>query len=227
LEDTRRQRSGVADDKTTAAPMELNLHLGPTDGTPLADPSQCHHLVGSLVYLTATRPDIAHVVHILSRFVSAPTLVHYVHLLRVLRYLQGIASRRLFYAKSSKLELHAYSDATWASDRVDRRSITGYCIFLGSSPIAWKSKRQSVVSRSSAEAELRALVITTAEIIWLHWLLVDFGVMCTDPTTLQRDNTSAIQIVNNPVKHELTKHIGVDVFFTRDHYQQLSPICTF
>jgi hypothetical protein len=92
--------------------------------------------------------------------------------------------------------------------------------FFGSSPIAWKSKRQSVVSHSSAEAKLRALAITTAEIIWLHWLLADFGVMCTDPTPLQCDNTSAIQIVNNPVKQELTKHIGVDVFFTRYHYQQ-------
>jgi hypothetical protein len=129
----------------------------------------------------------------------------------------------LFYAKSSKLELHAYSDATWASDRVDGRSITGYCIFLGSSPIAWKSKRQSAVSRSSAEAELRALATTTAEIIWLCWLLADFGVMCTDPTPLQCDNTSAIQIVNNPVKHELTKHISVDVFFTRYSDLQYVP----
>jgi hypothetical protein len=133
-------RSGLTDDKTAATPMELNLQLGPTDGTPLADPSRYRHLVGSLVYLTATRPDIAHAVHILSIFVSAPTSVHYAHLLRVLRYLRGTASRRLFYAKSSKLDLHAYSDATWASDRVNRRCITGYCIFLGSYPIAWKSK---------------------------------------------------------------------------------------
>jgi hypothetical protein len=73
--------------------MELNLQLGPTDGTPLVDPSRYRHLVSSLVYLTATRPDIAHVVHILSRFVSAPTSVHYTHLLRVLRYLRGTASQ--------------------------------------------------------------------------------------------------------------------------------------
>jgi hypothetical protein len=73
--------------------MELNLQLGPTDGTPLVDPSRYRHLVSSLVYLTATRPDIAHVVHILSRFVSAPTSVHYAHLLRVLRYLRGTASQ--------------------------------------------------------------------------------------------------------------------------------------
>ena len=101
---------------------------------------------------------------------------------------------------------------------MDRRSITGYyCIFIGISPIAWKSKRQSVVSCSSAEVELRALATTTAEIIWLRWLLVDFGVPCEAPTPLLCDNTSSIQIANNIVKHELTKHIGVDAYFIQSH----------
>jgi hypothetical protein len=92
-------------------------------------------------------------------------------------------------------------------------------IFLGSSHIAWKSKKQTVVSRSTAEAELRALATTTSEIIWLRWLLADLGVSCDTPP-LVCDDTSAIQIANDHVKHELTKHIGVDVFFTRSHCQQ-------
>ena len=120
----------------------------------------------------------------LSQFVSAPTSVHYGHVLRVLRYLRGTVSRRLFYVSSSQLQLHAYSDSTWASDPADRRSITGYCISLGTSLIAWKSKKQTAVSRSSAEAELRALAATTSEIIWLRWLLIDLGVHCDDPTPL-------------------------------------------
>jgi hypothetical protein len=147
-------RSGITDNQMTATPMDLHLQLLPTDGIPLPDPSRYRHLVGSLVYLTVTRPDIAHAVHILSQFVSAHTSVHFGHLLRVLRYLRGTASRCLFYAHNSPLQLHAYSDSTWASDPTDRRSITGYCILLGSSPIAWKSKKQAVVSRSSTEAEL-------------------------------------------------------------------------
>ena len=213
-------RSGLSDTRTVATPMDLHLSLRPTDGTPLEDPSRYRHLVGSLVYLTVTRPDIAHAVQILSQFVSAPTSVHYGHLLRVLRYLRGTKTQCLFYDSNSPLQLHAYSDATWASDPTDRRSITGYCILLGSSPVAWKSKKQAVVSRSSTEAELRALAITTAEIIWIRWLLADLGVSCDSPTLLRCDNTGAIQICHDPVKRELTKHIGVDVSFTRSHCHQ-------
>ena len=111
---------------------------------------------------TVTRPDIAHAVHILSQYVSAPTSVHFGHLLRVLRYLRGISSQYLFYARDSPLQLPAYSDSTWASDPMDRRSIIGYCILLGSSPLAWKSKKQAAVSRSSTEVEIRALATTTS-----------------------------------------------------------------
>ena len=213
-------RSGISDNRTATTPMELHLQLLPTDGSPLEDPSRYRHIVGSLVYLTVTRPDVAHAVHILSQFVSAPTSVHYGHLLRVLRYLRGTSSRCLFYASDSPLQLHAYSDATWASNPADRRSVTGYCILLGSSPLAWKSKKQAAVSRSSTEAELRALATTTSEIVWLRWLLADFGISCDAPTPLLCDNTGAIRIANDPVKHELTKHIGVDAFFTRSHCQQ-------
>ena len=200
--------------------MDIHLQLRPTDGTPLEDPARYRHIVGSLVYLTVTRPDIAHAVHILSQFVSAPTSVHFGHLLRVLRYLRGTASRGLFYAHDNSLQLHAYSDFTWASDPTDRRSVSGYCILLGSSPLAWKSKKQAAVSRSSTEAELKALATTTAEIVWIRWLLADFGVSCDTPTPLLCDNTGAIQIANDPVKHELTKHIGVDASFTRSHCHQ-------
>ena len=141
-------------------------------------------------------------------------------MLRVLRYLRGTSSRRLFYARTNQLQLHVYSDSTWASDPADRCSVTGYCLFLGTSLIAWKSKKQTAVSRSSAEAELRALATTTSEIVWLRWLLADLGVSCDAPTTILCDSTAAIQIANDPVKHELTKHIGVDAFFTRSHCQQ-------
>ena len=212
-------RASLTDHRSVETPMELNVHLRATDGEPLEDPTRYRHIVGSLVYLGVTRPDISYSVHILSQFVSAPTQIHYSHLLRVLRYLRGTISRRLFFPRSSSLQLQAYCDATWASDPSDRRSLSAYCVFLGGSLIAWKTKKQVAVSRSSAEAELRAMALVTAEVTWLRWLLEDFGVSVSMPTPLLSDSTGAISIARDPVKHELTKHIGVDVYYTRAQVQ--------
>uniref|UniRef100_A0ACD5W6D1 Uncharacterized protein n=1 Tax=Avena sativa TaxID=4498 RepID=A0ACD5W6D1_AVESA len=161
-------RAALGDERTVETPMELNVKLQPTDGDPLPDPTRYRHLVGSLVYLAVTRPDISYPVHILSQFVSAPTTVHYSHLLRVLRYLRGVITRRLFFPRSSSLQLQCYSDATWVSDPSDRCSISAYCVFLGGSLIAWKMKKQIAVSRSSVEAELCAMALLTAEVTWLR-----------------------------------------------------------
>ena len=117
-------RASLTDHRTVETPMELNVHLCATDGEPLADPTRYHHLVGSLVYLGVTRPDISYAVHILSQFVSAPTQIHYSHLLRILYYLRGTISCHLFFSRSSSLRLHAYSDTTWTSDNSDRQSLS-------------------------------------------------------------------------------------------------------
>ncbi|CAM8968928.1 unnamed protein product [Rhodiola kirilowii] len=212
-------RACLTDQRTADTLMELNVHLRPTDGEPLEDPTRYRHLVGSLVYLDVTRPDISYPVHILSQFVSAPTQLHYSHLLRVLRYLRGTVTRRLFFPRPSSLHLQAYSDATWAGDLADRRSLSSYCVFLGGSLIAWKTKKQTAVSCSSVEAELRTMALLTAEVTWLRWLLKDFGVSVSTPTSLLSDNTGAISIARDPVKHELTKHIGVDASYVRSQVQ--------
>jgi len=128
-------------------------------------------------------------------------------------------SRRLFFPCSSSLQLHAYCDATWASYSFDRCSLSAYCVFLGGSLIAWKTKKQTSVSRSSTEAELRAMALVTAEVTWLRWFLADFGVSVSIPTPLLTDSTGAISIARDPVKHELTKHIGVDSYYTRAQVQ--------
>lgn len=149
-------------------PIELGVHLRPTDSEPLEDPTRYRHVIGSLVYLGITRPDISHPVHILSQFASAPIQLHYSHLLRVLRYPRGTITRRLFFPRSSSLQLQMYSDATWPNDHSDCLSLSTYCVFLGSSLIAWKTKKQTAVSRSSAEVELRAMALLAAEITWLR-----------------------------------------------------------
>jgi hypothetical protein len=110
--------------------MELNVHLMATDGEPLEDLTRYRHIVGSLVYLGVTRPNISYFVHILSQVISAPTQVHYSHLLCVLCYFRGTISHRLFFPRSISLQLQAYCDATWTSDPSDRRSLSAYYVFL-------------------------------------------------------------------------------------------------
>jgi hypothetical protein len=215
--------AALTDHRTVDTPMELSVHLRPTDGALLADPTRYRQLVGSLVYLGITRPGITHSVHILSQFVSAPTQLHYAHLLRVLRYLRGTISRRLFFSLSSSLQLQTYSDVTWASDPTNRYSLSAYYGFLDSSLIAWKTKKQTAVSCSSAEAELRAMATVTAEVTWL---LEDFGVPATAPTPLSTDSTGAISIARDPVKHELTKHIGIDASYMSKCVIRLCPSTT-
>jgi hypothetical protein len=123
-------RASLTDHWIAETFMELNVHLTPTDGEPLDDLTRYHHIVGGLVYLGVTRPDISYYVHIMSQFVSALTRIHYSHLLHVLRYLRGTSTCRLFFSRSSSLQLQSYCDTTWTSDPSDRRSLSGYCVFF-------------------------------------------------------------------------------------------------
>jgi hypothetical protein len=210
-------RAGLTDSKTASTPLEPNTRLTPLDGTLLTNATLYRQLVGSLVYLTVTRPDIAYAVHLVSQFLSAPRSIHYAAVLRILRYIKGTLFHGLFYSALSSLTLHAYSDADWAGDPTDRRSTTGYCFFLGDSLISWRSKKQTVTARSSTEAEYRALADTAQELLWLRWLLEDMGVNHSTATILRCDNHSAIQIAHNDVFHDRTKHIEIDCHFVRQH----------
>ncbi|KAM7489808.1 hypothetical protein LguiB_027292 [Lonicera macranthoides] len=214
-------RASLTDCKTASTPLDTNVRLTPFDGTPLSDGTLYRQLVGSLIYLTATRPDIAYVVHVVSQFMAAPRSTHFDAVIRILRYLKGTVFHGLHYSSKSSLVLRAYSDADWAGDPTDRRSITGYCFFLGDSLLTWRSKKQSVVSRSSTEAEYRALADTSQELIWLRRLLDELGAPQDSATTLYCDNRSAIQISHNDVFHERTKHIEIDCHFIRQHIRNL------
>ncbi|KAL4028792.1 hypothetical protein IC575_012003 [Cucumis melo] len=223
-------RSGITDSATFSTPLDPNVRLTPFDGVPLEDPTLYRQLVGSLIYLTVTRLDIAYAVHIVSQFMAAPRTIHFTAVLRILRYIKGTLGHGLQFSSQSSLVLSGFFDADWAGDPTDRRSTTGYCFYLGDTLISWRSKKQSVVSRSSTESEYRALADATSELIWLRWLLTDMGAPQTSPTILHCDNYSAIQIAHNDVFHERTKHIENDCHFVRHHLQSntlhLQPIST-
>jgi len=182
------ERARLTENKTIDTPIKVNALYSSSDGLPLIDPTLYRIIVGSLVYLTITRRDIPYAVHVVSQFVVSPTTVHWAAVLCILRYLRGTDFQSLLLSSTSSLDLRAYSDADHGSDPTDRKSVTGFCIFLGDSLISWKSKKQSIVSQSSTEAEYRAMTSTTKEIVWLRWLLADMGVFFSHPTPMYCDN---------------------------------------
>ncbi|XP_019190781.1 PREDICTED: uncharacterized protein LOC109185254 [Ipomoea nil] len=133
--------AGFTDCKPVNTPMVPGTHLFQEDGTALTDPGSYRRLIGILLYLTATRPNITYTVHKLSQFVSSPTDRHMAAAHRILRYIKGSPSQGLFYPATTTLQLKAFSDSDWASCADTRKSVTGYCIFLDTSLISWKSKK--------------------------------------------------------------------------------------
>ncbi|KAG7569356.1 Zinc finger CCHC-type [Arabidopsis thaliana x Arabidopsis arenosa] len=157
-------------------PMDPTIPLTKETGTLLENGTAYRELVGRLLYLTITRPDITFAVHKLSQFLSCPTDIHLQAAHRVLRYLKGNPGQGLFYAADSDLCLNAFADADWGTCQDTRRSVTGFCVYLGKSLISWKSKKQQTVSRSSTEAEYRSMALATCELLWLSQLLKDLKV---------------------------------------------------
>ncbi|GAU20755.1 hypothetical protein TSUD_239490 [Trifolium subterraneum] len=149
--------------KPCSTPMQPQLQLQKSSGHPIFDPTTYRRLIGRLLYLTHSRPEISYVVSKLSQFLDSPTVAHMLVGLHVLKYLKTNPGQGLFFRSSSPLLLKGYYDSDWGACPDTRRSTTGFCFFLGTSIISWKSKKQSVISRSSSEAEYRALAQTTCE----------------------------------------------------------------
>ncbi|KAL8540548.1 hypothetical protein ACS0TY_001979 [Phlomoides rotata] len=201
---------GLTGCKPSATPLPHGIHIQVDDGVALPDPERYRRLIGRLLYLNLTRPDVTYATQQLSQFVASPCSSHWDTAVHVLRYLKGTPSLGLHYSTSDHVALIAYSDADWATCKDTRRSITGYCVFLGNCLISWKSKKQSTVSRSSAEAEYRALGSTVCELQWLTYISTDFRLQLPLPIPLWCDNRDALHITANPVFHERTKHLEID-----------------
>ncbi|KAJ9548745.1 hypothetical protein OSB04_021288 [Centaurea solstitialis] len=209
-------RASMSSCKPCTTPVDLNAKLSATDGPLFHDPTLYRSLAGALQYLTFTRPDISYAVQQVCLFMHEPHEPHFAFLKRIIRYLQGTLSYGIRIVRSTTTSLVAYSDADWGGCPDSRRSTSGYCVFFGDNLISWSSKRQSTVSRSSAEAEYRGVANAVAEATWVRNLLLELQLPLRQASVVYCDNVSAVYLSDNPVQHQRTKHIEIDIHFVRE-----------
>ena len=210
------EECGLLGARLVEFPMEENHKLALANGRLPNDPGMYRRLVGRLIYLTITRPDLTYVVHVLSQFMQSPREEHLDATYRVVQYLKKGPGQGIVLKVENDLQLYCYSDSDWASCPLTRRSISGCCVKLGTSPISWRCKKQGTISRSSAEAEYHSMAMVVSELTWLKSLLASLGVFHDKPMKLYCDNKVALHIAANPVFHERTKHIEIDCHFVRE-----------
>ena len=208
------KEAGVLGGKIAKTPLEEGYKVlleGEIEENQLFEDAKLYRkMVGKLIYLTITRPDLCFAVNQVSQHMQAPKVHHWKMVDRILRYLSGTQGQGVWMGCNGSTEVVGYCDADWAGDRVDRRSTTGYCTFIGGNLVTWKSKKQKVISCSSAEAEYRAMLKLTNELVWIKGILKHLEIEQTTPMTMHCDNQAAIHIASNSVFHERTKHIEVD-----------------
>ena len=206
----------MADCKPCTTPVDTQAKVSSDDGPPVSDPTAFQSLAGALQYLTFTRPDIPYAVQQVCLHMHDPREPHLNAVKRILRYLRGTLDYGLLLRRSSAAELVVYTDADWAGCSDTHRSTSGYVVFLGDNLISWSSKRQPVVSRSSAEAEYRAVANGVAEACWLRQLLQELHNPLVRSTLVYCDNISAVYLSTNPIQHQRTKHVEIDLHFVRE-----------
>lgn len=211
------KKTNMLTSKPVNSPMAPSMSkLSIYDGQPMSDPTLYRSVVGSLQYLSFTRPDLAFAVNKVCQFMHSPTYVHWQSVKRILRYLCGTSHYGLLLRASSSSQITVYSDADWAGCQDDRRSTGAFLVYYGPNLISWSSWKQSTVAHSSTEDEYKAQAIATCDVIWVQSLLGELGIYLKFPPLLCCDNLGATYLAANPVMHSRTKHIALDYHFVRE-----------
>lgn len=184
------------------ADIELRL-----DEPVIDDPGEFQWIIGSLQFITLTRPEVQVVVNRLAQFMTEPTMVHWVVVKRVLCYLFRTQRHGIVLRWVNDFGITAYCDADWGEDTVDRKSRTGFLVYVGGTLVSWVSRKQSTLARSSTEAEYRAIATTTQEIEAVCSALIELGVEVPRPMVSLSDNLEATFIAKNPIGHIKLKHM--------------------
>ncbi|KAK2450472.1 hypothetical protein QL285_009587 [Trifolium repens] len=176
-------------------------------------------MIGSLLYLSASRPDILFSVCLCARFQSNPRESHFTAVKRIFRYLKATCNIGLLYQKSNDYKLIGFGDADYAGDRIERKSTSGNCQFIGENLISWASKRQTTIAMSTAEAEYISAAKCCTQLLWMKYQLEDYQISSNN-IHLYCDNTAAIHLSKNPILHSRAKHIEIKHYFIRDYVQK-------
>jgi len=205
--------------KEASVPGDINVMLN--DSNESSDINQYRSIVGSLIYASmTTRPDITHAVNITARYMHNPTTTHMRAALKILRYLSGTTDFGIRYImnndNTNELIITGYCDADWGGDKNDRKSTTGYCVFINNNLISWNTKKQPTVALSTAEAELMAIVEVVKEVKWMSAVLHELKFIVKKPMIIYSDNQAAGKMAQHDVDHERTKHIDIRHHFIRD-----------
>ncbi len=201
--------------KHKRTPAATHLKLTKDQNGVNVDQSLYRSMIGSLLYLTASRPDITFAVGVCARYQAEPKISHLTQVKRILKYVNGTCDYGILYTHGESTTLIGYCDADWAGSADDRKSTSGACFFLGNNLISWFSKKQNCVSLSTAEAEYIAAGSSCSQLLWMKQMLKEYNVE-QDVMTLYCDNLSAINISKNPIQHSRTKHIDIRHHFIRD-----------
>ncbi|KAJ0903945.1 putative RNA-directed DNA polymerase [Helianthus annuus] len=207
------------DCKPCSTPIATNKLVMSEEKDDLVDQTLYRSMIGSLLYLTASRPDIMFATCVCARSQSAPRKSNLIAVKRIFRYLKGAPTLGIWYPADGKIELSGFSDSDFAGCDKTRKSTSGGCQFLGNCLVSWQSKKQAAVSTSTAEAEYIAAASCTAQLLWLQNQLLDFGITALK-TPLMLDSQAAENIIKNPVSHSTTKHIDIRHHFVRDCYEK-------
>ncbi|GKA20208.1 hypothetical protein Tco_0700197 [Tanacetum coccineum] len=202
-----------------STPIETQKPLVKDEEASDVDVHLYRSMIGSLMYVTASRPDIMFAVCACSRFQVTPKTSHLSAVKRIFRYLKGKPKLGLWYPRESLFDLESYSDSDYAGANLDRKSTTGGCQFLGRRLITWQCKKQTIVATSTTEAEYVAAASCCGQVLWIQNQMLDYGFNFMN-TKIYIDNESTICIVKNPVYHLKTKHIAIRHHFIRDAYEK-------
>ncbi|GKD33282.1 hypothetical protein Tco_1248791 [Tanacetum coccineum] len=200
-------------------PMSSNTKLIKDNDCESVDSTKYRGMIGSLLYLTVSRPDIMFSVCLCARFQEAPKTSHLEAVKRIFRYIKGTTHLGLWYPKGTGIETVVYADSDHVGDYVDRKSTSGICTFVGCCLTSWFSKKQTALAISTTEAEYVSAGKACQQALWMKQALIDYDVRLDD-VPIMCDNKGAIDLSKNPVQHSHTKHIEIRHHFLRDNVQK-------